>query len=53
MTNNPYNAGDVVGIYRGSGWLYGPVVRTILARVHVLIDGRVFVDDWHNCRVQS
>lgn len=49
-SNNPYRKGDKVRIERGPGWLSGTVIKTILARVHILIDGRVFVEDWHDCK---
>ncbi len=49
-SNNPYRKGDKVRIERGAGWLYGTVTKTILARVHILIDGKVFVEDWHECK---
>ena len=49
-SNNPYRKGDKVRIQRGEGWLYGTVTKTILARVHILIDGKVFVEDWHDCK---
>ncbi len=46
---NPFKKGDTVRIERGAGWLTGTVVKTILARVHIDIDGNVFVEDWHRC----
>ncbi|HUW44360.1 MAG TPA: hypothetical protein VMW50_01065 [Dehalococcoidia bacterium] len=49
-SNNPYRKGDKVRIERGAGWLHGIVVKTILARVHILIDGNVFVEDWHDVK---
>lgn len=49
-SNNPYKKGDTVRIQRGAGWLYGTVTKTILARVHILIDGKVFVEDWHEVK---
>ena len=49
-SNNPYKKGDKVRIERGPGWLFGTVVKTILARTHILIDGSVFVEDWHNVK---
>ncbi len=49
-SNNPYKKGDKVRIQRGAGWLDGTVIKTILARVHILIDGSVFVEDWHDCK---
>ena len=50
ISNNPYKKGDKVSIARGDGRLVGIVVKTILARVHILIDGKVFVEDWHDVR---
>lgn len=47
---NPFKAGDVVRIERGTGWLTGTVVRTILARVHIQIEAKVYVEDWHDCK---
>ena len=49
-SSNPYKVGDTVSIQRGEGRLVGTVVKTILARVHILIDGKVFVEDWHEVR---
>jgi hypothetical protein len=49
-SKNPFKVGHVVKIKRGDGWLTGTVVKTILARVHIQIDGKVFVEDWHDCR---
>ena len=49
-SSNPYKVGDTVSIARGEGRLVGTVVKTILARVHILIDGKVFVEDWHEVR---
>jgi hypothetical protein len=49
-SDNPYKKGDTVRIERGAGWLTGTVVKTILARVHIQIDDRVFVEDWHSCK---
>lgn len=48
-SDNPYKKGDTVRIERGAGWLTGTVVKTILARVHIQIEDRVFVEDWHTC----
>ena len=49
-SDNPFKAGDVVRIKRGDGWLTGKVVKTILARCHIKIDDRVFVEDWHEVK---
>lgn len=49
-SNNPYRKGDTVRIERGAGWLTGTVVKTILARVHIQIGDRIFVEDWHDCK---
>lgn len=49
-SKNPFKVGHVVKIKRGDGWLEGTVVKTILARVHINIQGRIFVEDWHECR---
>lgn len=48
-SKNPYRVGDSVQIRRGEGWLVGTVVKTVLARVHVRIGERIFVDDYHDC----
>lgn len=45
---NPFKPGDTVRIKRGAGWLTGTVVKTILARVHIQIEDRVYVEDWHS-----
>ncbi len=50
MSSNPYKPGDFLSIQRGTGWLTGEVVKVVLARCHIQIDGRVFVEDYHNCR---
>lgn len=49
-SNNPYRKGDKVSIERGQSRLAGTVLKTVLARVHILIDGKVFVEDWHDCK---
>jgi len=49
-SRNPFKAGDTVSIERGAGRLIGTVIKTILARVHIQIDGKVYVEDWHDCR---
>ena len=49
-SDNPFKVGDSVRIQRGEGWLTGRVIKTILARCHIQIDGKVFVEDWHNCK---
>ena len=49
-STNPFVVGDTVSIKRGAGRLTGTVVKTILARVHIQIDDKVFVEDWHNCK---
>lgn len=49
-TNNPFKKGDTVSIQRGEGRLVGEVVKTVKARVHILIDGKVFSEDWHDVR---
>ncbi len=46
---NPFGVGDTVSIKRGAGWLTGTVTKTILARVHIQIDDKVYVEDWHEC----
>lgn len=48
MTNNPYTLGDRVSIARGDARLLGIVIKTVLARCHVRVGERVFVDDWHD-----
>ncbi len=50
ISTNPFKVGETVRIQRGAGWLVGTVVKTILARVHIDIDGRVFVEDWHEVK---
>jgi len=52
-SNNPYRKGDTVSIERGAGWLTGTVIKTILARVHIQIDDKVYVEDWHDCKKES
>lgn len=47
---NPFAVGDTISIKRGAGWLTGTVIKTVLARVHIQIDARVFVEDWHTCK---
>lgn len=47
---NPFRPGDAVSIKRGASWLTGTVVKTILARVHIQIDSKVYVEDWHDCK---
>lgn len=49
-SDNPFKVGDVVRIQRGEGWLVGQVVKTVLARCHIKIDERVFVEDWHDVK---
>jgi hypothetical protein len=49
-SDNPFVVGDTVSIKRGDGWITGYVIKTILARVHVQIDSRVFVENWHDCK---
>lgn len=49
-SKNPIKVGNTVSIKRGDGWLTGTVVKTVLARCHIDIDGKVFVEDWHTCR---
>lgn len=49
-SKNPIKVGDEVSIARGNGRLTGEVVKTVLARCHIEIDGKVFVEDWHSCR---
>jgi len=50
MTTNPYKPGDTLSIKRGEGWITGTVVTTVLARCYILIDGKVFVENYHDCR---
>ncbi len=49
-SKNPFKVGSTVKIKRGDGWLEGTVVKTVLARCHIKIGDRVFVEDWHDCR---
>jgi len=49
-SGNPFRTGDTVRIQRGAGWLTGEVVKTILARCHIKIGDRVFVEDWHDVK---
>jgi uncharacterized protein (DUF2342 family) len=49
-SDNPFVIGDEVSIKRGAGWLTGYVIKTILARVHIQIDSKVFVENWHDCK---
>ena len=46
-SKNPFKPGDVVRIKRGDGWLAGTVIKTVLARCHIKIGDKVFVEDWH------
>ena len=54
--NNPFKVGDRVKVQRGGRWLSGQVVKTVLARVHVQLDGlngspgKVVVDNYHEVR---
>ncbi len=52
-SNNPYRKGDTVSIERGAGWLTGTVIKTILARVHIQIEDKVYVEDWHDCKKEQ
>lgn len=47
---NPFKVGDTVSIERGAGRLTGTVIKKVLARVHIQIEDRVYVEDWHDCR---
>ncbi len=49
-SDNPFRVGETVSIKRGDVWLTGTVIKTILARVHIQIDDRVYVEDWHDCK---
>jgi len=49
-SDNPFKVGETVSIKRGVGWLTGTVIKTILARVHIQIDDKVYVEDWHECK---
>lgn len=51
-SNNPYEDGDRVEVKRGDGWLSGTVVKTVLARCHVVLDDSFMtvVDDYHDIR---
>lgn len=49
-SDNPFIVGDTVSIKRGDRWLTGYVIKTILARVHIQIDSKVFVENWRDCR---
>lgn len=49
-SDNPFVIGDTVSIKRGAGWLTGYVIKTILARVHIQIESKVFVEDWHDVK---
>ena len=50
---NPFRKGDTVSIKRGAGWLTGTVIKTVLARVHIQIEDKVFVEDWHDCKKEQ
>ena len=52
-SDNPFKVGETVSIQRGVGWLTGTVIKTILARVHIQIDDRVYVEDWHDCKLEE
>ncbi len=49
-SDNPFVIGDTVRIKRGDHWLTGYVIKTVLARVHVQIDSKVFVENWRDCK---
>ena len=51
-TNNPYEEYDAVEVKRGDSWLSGTVIKTVLARCHVMLDDsmRVVVEDYHDLR---
>ena len=54
--HNPFKPGDRVRIQRGAGWLFGEVIKTILARCHIRVDsedgdGNVFVDNYHDVQI--
>ena len=49
-SDNPFRVGETVSIKRGDVWLTGTVIKTILARVHIQIDDKVYVEDWHTCK---
>ena len=49
-SDNPFKVGETVSIERGVGCLTGTVIKTILARVHIQIDDKVYVEDWHTCK---
>lgn len=50
MSKNPHKPGDTLSIKRGYGWITGKCIKTVLARCHILIDGRVFVENYQQCR---
>lgn len=52
-SDNPFVIGDTVSIKRGDHWLTGYVIKTILARVHIQIESKVFVENWHDCREET
>lgn len=49
---NPYEEYDAVEVKRGESWLSGTVVKTVLARCHVMLDDSmmIVVDDYHDIR---
>lgn len=49
-SDNPFVVGDTVRIKRGDHWLEGYVIKTILARCHIQIDSKVFVENWRDCK---
>lgn len=50
--NNPFEEYDTVEVQRGDGWLRGTVIKTVLARCHVMLEDSMLtvVDDYHDIR---
>ena len=51
-SHNPYEEHDRVEVKRGNGWLGGTVVKTVLARCHIMLDDSfmIVVEDYHDIR---
>lgn len=53
MTKNPYKVGDTVSIKRGYFWITGTIIKTVLARCHIKIGERVFVENYQHCKTEE
>ena len=50
--SNPFEEHDRVLVKRGDSWISGTVVKTVLARCHIMLDDSfmIVVDDYHDMR---